>query len=122
MRETPAATPPAVSESPPSAPTIHEAELASGSSGAVLWGAELDFAAAVARRRAGLDVVVRGDDLNANRRLALGIESAVGPAQRGVPHTVTAGPLALPHFQQVTPPPTGHCFYETEQRKARKKP
>src|SRR5439155_18151521 len=122
MTETPAPTPPAVSESPPSAPTIHEAELASGPSGAVLWGAELDVAGAVARRRAGLDVVVRGDNLNANRRLALGIESVVGPAKRGAPHKASAGPHALPHFQQAAPPPRGHCFYETDKRKARKKP
>jgi hypothetical protein len=106
----------------PLAPTIHEAERASGPSGAVLWGTELDFAAAVTRRRGGLDVVVRGDDLSANRRLALLIESAVGPAKRGAPHKVSAGPHALPHFQQVTPPPDGHCFYETDKRKARKKP
>jgi hypothetical protein len=107
---------------PPPAPTIHEAERASGPSGAVLWGAEIDIATAVARRQIGLDVVVRGNNLEANRRLALQIESAVGPAKRGVPHKLSAGPLALPHFQQVSPPPGGHTFYETDKRKARKKP
>lgn len=112
----PAATPPLA---PP--PTIHEAERASGPSGAVLWGPEIDLTAAIARRRAALDVVVRGDDTRANRRLALQIESAVGPANRGVPHQGSAGPLALPHFQQVTPPPAGHSFYETDKRKARKR-
>lgn len=103
-------------------PTIHEAERVAGPSGAVLRGAEIDVAMAIARRRGGLDVVVCGADLKANRALAASIESAVGPCQRGVPHTRYAGPLALPHFQQVTPPPAGHTFYETEHRKAKKKP
>src|SRR6185369_2413404 len=114
MSSDPSVTP---APEPPPVPTIHEAERASGPSGAVLWGAEIDFAAAVARRQAGVDVVVRGDDIDVNRRLALQIESAVGPALRGVPHRFTAGPLALPHFQQVTPPPDGHTFYETDRRK-----
>jgi hypothetical protein len=87
----------------------------------VLWGPEIDLAAAIARRLAGLDVVVRGDEVNVTRRLALQIESALGAAERGVPHKQSAGPLALPHFQQVTPPPMGHTFYETDKRKARKK-
>jgi hypothetical protein len=107
---------------PPPPPTIHEAELASRPSGAVLWGSEIDFARAVARRQASQDVVVRGDDLNANRALAQAIEAAVGPYMRGTPHKHSAGPMALPHFQQITPPPEGHTFYETDKRKARKRP
>lgn len=103
-------------------PAIHEAEREAGPSGAVLRGTEIDLATAIARRRMGLDVVVCGVDLKANRALAASLESAVGPWQRGVPHTRHAGPLALPHFQQATPPPRGHTFYETEQRKAKKKP
>jgi hypothetical protein len=63
-------------------PKIHEATLAGGPSGAVLKGPEIDFATAVSRRRAGQDVVVCGDEVSANRRLALAIESAVGPATR----------------------------------------
>jgi hypothetical protein len=110
-----------MSAPPSQPPTIHEAELESGCSGAVLWGAEIDEVAAIARRSAGLNVVVRGGDIDANRRLALAIESAVGPAKRGVPHSQHAGPLALPHFQQVTPPPMGHTFYETDKKKAKKK-
>src|SRR6185503_19119228 len=91
-------------------PTIHEAERASGASGAVLWGPELDFAAAVARRKASEDVVVRSDDTDANRRLARAIETAAGPPTRPqFPHR-RAGPLALPHFQQQLPPPEGHTF------------
>ena len=103
-------------------PTIHEAELASGPSGAVLSElVVLDFDAAVARRQVGLDVVVRGEDVVANRRLAGAIEAAVGACQRSDPHR-RAGPLALLHFQQETPPPDGHTFYETAKRKSRKKP
>jgi hypothetical protein len=48
-------------------PTVHEAELAYGPSGPVEYGAEIDEAAAVARRKRGDNIVVRGDDLKANR-------------------------------------------------------
>lgn len=105
----------------PSLPLIHEAERASGPSGAVLAGAVNDFKTAVTRRQSGLDVVVCGEDGIANRRLAGAIETAVGPCQRSDPHR-RAGPLALPHFQQESPPPEGHTFYETANRKARKRP
>jgi hypothetical protein len=109
---------------PPPAPTVHEAELAPGASGVVLSGPEISFDDAVARRQAGLDVVVRGDDIDANRALAAAIEAAVGlrtgPQK---PHT-RAGPHALPHFHQVSRVPQGHCFYETNNpaRKARRRP
>jgi hypothetical protein len=105
----------------PSLPIIHEAERASGPSGAILLGVAIDFNAAVARRQASLDVVVCGEDVSANRRLAGAIETAVGACQRSDPHR-RAGPLALPHFQQDAPPPDGHTFYETTHRKARKRP
>jgi hypothetical protein len=105
---------------PPPPPTIHEAELASGPSGAVEYGAEIDHPAAVARRQAGGDVVVRGNDLRANRALARSIEDAVGPCIRSDPHD-GVGPLALPHFQPRPRPPEGHTFYETQTRKARRK-
>jgi len=100
-------------------PKIHEAELASGPSGAVLRGAEIDPAAAVVRRLAGENVVVCGGSLEENRKLAQTIEAAVGPYERQVPRDELAGPLALPHFQQVDRSFGGHCFYETENRKAR---
>ena len=122
------APPPPVAEPPPPSPqtlpppTLHEAELASGLSGIVYWAAEIDFSAAVARRQAGENIVVRGDDLKANRALAERIEVAVGPHKRGVPHKIRAGPYALPHFQQVDPQHKGHCFYETPNRRSRKKP
>jgi hypothetical protein len=104
------------------APTIHEAEPAPGPSGAVLFGPEIDFAAAVARRQAGQDIVVRGDDTDANRRLAYRIEAAVGPPTRPQAPERQAGALALPHFHQQSREPAGHLFYETEKRKARKRP
>ena len=107
---------------PPPAPTIHEAELVPGPSGAVEWGNEMDFQGAVARRAEGLDIVVRGAEEDENRRLAGRIEAAIGKATPPrPPHTSRAGPQALPHFQQVSPPPVGHSFYELANRKARKK-
>src|SRR5262245_60797293 len=106
---------------PPDSPHIHEATRAGRLTGAVLKGAEIDFATAVARRAAGLDVVVCGDDLTANRELARSIEATVGPYKQQRFHS-NAGPLALPHFQQQAEPPHGHTFYETPNRKARKNP
>lgn len=107
--------------SPPLPPSIYEAELASGPSGAVEYGTEIDLAAAVTRRRAGGNVVVRSEDVDANRRLAHSIESAVGPCRRSDPHR-SAGPHALPHYQPQSRPPASHTFYETPRRQARKKP
>jgi hypothetical protein len=105
----------------PPPPTIHEADLASGPSGAVVRGPQIDFDAAVARRRSGGDVVVCGEDTDANRRLARAIESAVGPCRRSEPHR-SAGVQALPHYQPDPRPPAGHTFYETARRKARRSP
>src|SRR5215831_9817429 len=84
-------------------PTIHEATLASGPSGAVIRGAEIDRGTAIARRMAGDNVVICGTDLAANRELARGIEAAVGPYKRQMPHRRHAGGHALPHFQQQDP-------------------
>ncbi len=103
-------------------PTIHEAVLESGPSGAVLRGATIEEAAAVTRRRRGLDIVVCGKETKPNRRLALVIESGVGPCERQEPHDQLAGPLALPHFQQTDRSSKGHSFYETQHRKAKKGP
>jgi hypothetical protein len=107
----------------PVKPTIHGAELESGPSGRVVQGAEIDFAAAVARRQTGRNIVVCGEDAVANKRLASQIEEAVGPCQRADPHQRHAGPYALPHYQQTRrqpPGPAGHTFYETTRRKARR--
>jgi hypothetical protein len=88
----------------------------------VLRGTEIDLAGAVARRQRGLDVVVCGQDTDANRRLAYRVEVAVGPpGPAQIPHR-RAGPLALPHFHQQSRSPDGHVFYETAHRKTRKKP
>ena len=106
----------------PLPPTIHEADLASGTSGIVQYGAEIDFEVAVTRRKATRDVVVRGDNLKCNRALAEKIEAAVGPHKRHTPHERRSGPHALPHFQQVDREHGGHCFYETTKRRARKQP
>jgi hypothetical protein len=107
---------------PAGPPKIHEATLASGPSGAVIKGVELDLAGAIARRRLGLDIVVCGNSLRANRNLARQIETAVGPAKHQDPHK-HAGPAALPHFQPDPRVLPGHSFYETDnpQRKARKR-
>ncbi len=79
----------------------------------MIRGAEIDFGTAVARRQVEQDVVVCGDDLKANRRQAEQIESAVGPYVRSAPHKQSAGPRALPHFQQQEGSHEGHTFYET---------
>ncbi len=111
------------SDSGPPAPTVHEAERASGPSGAVEWGPQLTPEQAAERRRNGLDIVVRGDDERVNRRLARAVEALVGPpGPAQFPHTGRAGPLALPHFHQASRTPSGHSYYETAKRKARKKP
>jgi hypothetical protein len=101
-------------------PKIHEAVLGSGGTGFVEYGDEIDFAVAVTRRQAGHDVVVRGDDINMNRRLAEAIETTVGPCQRADPHRL-AGPRALPHYEPHPRSRRGHTFYETPRRKARRK-
>jgi hypothetical protein len=107
----------------PEATTIHEAELAPGPSGAVEYGKEIDELTAIARRRNGQDIVVRGDDTKANRARTYKIEAQVGlPSKPQFPHTSTAGPKALPHFHQKSRSPKGHAFYETDRRKARKRP
>jgi hypothetical protein len=116
------ALPPA--DQPSSAPppsTIHEAELSSELTGAVDFGPELGESQAIARRQLGLDIVVRGRDKAANRRIAGKIEAAVGEAIPHFPHR-GAGKYALPHWQQKSGSPAGHSFYETDNLKARKRP
>jgi hypothetical protein len=111
-KKKPSATP-SVSQFPPQ---IFEASL--GASGSVVKGSALTQAQAEARRQAGLDVVVCGPNLAANRSLAGVIErNANGSAKRCPPHA-SAGPYALPHYQPDPRPPAGHTFYETPNRKA----
>ena len=103
----------------PTGANIFDAALDSGPSGTVIARTEIDFNTAVSLRKAGKDIVVCGDNLNANRDLAKAVEAAVGPYQQERFHR-RAGPMALPHFHQRSRVPEGHSFYETEKRKARK--
>jgi len=110
---------PAPPSEPP--PTIHRATLASGPSGAVEWEeGELTAEQAVEHRKAGGDIVIRGDNWRANRNKARAVEDAVGPCTEHEPHA-RAGPMALPHFQQQSTAIAGHTFYERTRRKARRK-
>src|SRR5213596_1273521 len=105
-----------VSHAASAAPQLFEATL--GAQGSVVKGRSITRAQAEARRRGGLDVVVCGPDLSANRSVAGTIErSANGRSKRCPPHA-NAGPNALPHLQPDPRPPTGHSFYETPNRKA----
>ncbi len=119
-------TNPPVTNQPPAptpGPTIHIATRAMDGSGAVEWSDLLTLEEAIDRRKNGLDVVVRGSDKRANRRLAGTVEAGVGPpSPPQFPHTATAGPYALPHFHQASRTPIGHSFYEVDGVKARKKP
>ena len=111
-------TPPALPV-PAATSTIHEADR--GPSKSVEWGPEIDFAAAVIRRKNGLNVVVRGNDDRANRDLARRIEEAVGPWIEHGAHRTIVGHCALPHFQQQTVPPGEHTFFEEKGYKSRRK-
>src|SRR5262249_44931293 len=104
--------------SAPATPSIHEAFCVLDGSRAVQRGGALTRSEAISHRQSGGDVVVCGQDPFANAREAYAIESAVGPCIPDGPHIHTAGPLALPHFQQRHPPPENHTFYETPVRRA----
>jgi hypothetical protein len=108
--------------SPSTTPTIHEAFCARDGSGGVQRGRPSREPRQSRTENGGGDVVVCGPDTFANAREAHAIESAVGPCIPDGPHLDSAGALALPHFQQRTPPPDGHSFYETPIRKAIPKP
>ncbi len=113
-----AGAPSAPVSSAPTLPAIYEATRAKD--GAVLRGVKLTQAEAVARRKAGGDIVVCGPDTPQNVQLARVIESAAAggkPIKYEGPHGPP--PLWLPHWQQQAPPPEGHSFHETHVRKAR---
>jgi hypothetical protein len=101
-------------------PRIFKAERAEDGSGIVFRLLELTEAEAVLERQSERDIVVCGDDLMANQKLAQKIEAAIGRCVRSAPHA-SAGLDALPHFQPENRPPKGHSFYETPRRKARRK-
>jgi hypothetical protein len=85
--------------------------------GGVRRGALLTLAQAEARRRAGLDIVVCGNDAFANCNEARRIETVVGSCYHDGPHAA-GGLHALPHWQQRSGMPVGHSFYETNVTKA----
>jgi hypothetical protein len=100
----------------PPQPQIYEATL--GPNGSVVRGNLVTQAQAESIRKGGGDVVVCGPNLAANRSLAHTIElNANGSAKRCPPHQ-NEGPSALPHYQPDPRPPSGHTFYETQNRKA----
>ena len=109
----------ASTSSVPALPAIHEATRATDGSDAIVRGAELTQAQAIARRKAGGDLVVCGSDTPRNDRLAHDIEEAAAEGQPIIYHGPHGGPLSLPHWQQKVPPPGGHSFHETHIRKAR---
>jgi hypothetical protein len=116
-----AETPAEAASADPQQPTVHEAMLASGASGAVEYGAQLTDADAVLRRGQGLDIVVRGPNGRANRAKARKIEEAVGTPVIEEDRHQNAGPYSLRHFHQVSRSPQGHTFYEDNSgRKARR--
>ncbi len=92
-----------------------------GNLGRVIRGAAITEAQAVLERRAGHDIVVCDGAPRESRAVARRIEDAVGPNERQDPHR-SAGPYALPHFQQLRQPPLGHSFYETAGKKAARNP
>jgi hypothetical protein len=80
-------------EAPPSAtPAVCEATRATDASGGVIKGAVLTQAQAEARRQAGQDIVVCGEDAVANRLLAADIEAAAGPWTHHYPNLAATGP------------------------------
>lgn len=102
-------------------PDIFEATLASDGTDAVDQGRRLTRDEAEARRSLGQDIVVCGPDTIANDMLASEIEAAVSaPGGKAIHHPPHLGPESLPHWQQLKLPPSGHSFYETPLRKARK--
>src|SRR4051812_32291939 len=101
-------------------PTIHKALCRAN--GDVVKKSNISITEAVQERKAGRDIVVCGDDVQANNDLAKQIEqSAHGSYKRCGAHA-SAGANALNHYQ---PDPrngvTDHSFYETKSRKARSK-
>jgi hypothetical protein len=100
--------------------TIHKATR--GSLGRVVRGDEIPEADAVREYAAGRDVVVCGDDIDETRAVAQRIAAAFGPYQPQFPHTRTAGPYALPHYQPARRSPIVHAFYETARKKAARNP
>jgi hypothetical protein len=74
------------------------------------YGTVLSEADAVARRRGGKDIVVRGADKAENKKKARQIEEGVGrPVTLDTPHAA-AGANALPHYHQASRKPAGKAY------------
>lgn len=107
---------------------IYRAEAPAHANGVVFYyGLEMIVVEAIAHRKSGGNVVIRGNDKKENLRLAQEIEDGVGAWVRDQPHKNTAGEAALPHFHQKPDAegkriPPGHTFYEVDRSKARKLP
>jgi hypothetical protein len=98
----------------------YRAEPIPGPDGTVeWWGNPLTDAAAVARLRQGLDIVVRGPVRRQNRNKAGDLMvAAFGGAEEDQPH---GGRMALPHFHPPGRSPEVHAFYESPPRHAKKR-
>jgi len=109
-------------------PKIFKAEAPRATNGVVWWfGSELAIEAAILHRQRGGNLVVRGTNKKANRRVAQQIEDAVGVWVFDKPHKNSAGEDALPHFHRLPNAdgeriPPGHTFYEVDKSKAKRKP
>ena len=98
-------------------PKIYKAVCGTG--GDVIRGVEISETDAVLERQAGRDVVVCGQSMPVNRKLAETIEKAAHGQCIPCPPHIHQGPGAMYHFH---PDPrtkaAGHCFYETTTRKS----
>jgi hypothetical protein len=103
------------------APAIYAACRVRDGSNAVERKVKLEEEEAVARRRAGEDIVVCGPDTVRNDTLAKKIEEAAAPpGVNCIYHGPDGDPLSLPHWQQDCPLSKGHSFHETTWQQARR--
>lgn len=101
---------------PAAKPRIFKASLRAD--GSVVKGSEINETEAVGERQTQREVVVCGNDPDANNELAKRIEHAASGSY--VRHG-THRPNGLNHFQPLARPPAGHTFYETKNSRARRK-
>jgi len=97
-------------------PRIFKASLRAD--GSVVKGSEINESEAVGERQTQREVVVCGNDPDANNELAKRIEHAASGSY--VRHG-THRPNGLNHYQPLARPPAGHTFYETKNGRARRK-
>jgi hypothetical protein len=112
---------PVASAAEPAVPAIYEAERDPGPDGAVERGdAPISENDAIARLKAGKDIVVCGGQRRPNRNKARELtDAAFGGHEEDPPHQ---GRMALPHFHPPDHTPDGiHAFFEAPPRHARKR-